>query len=642
MSKENFTSHPIIQDQKLNDILNKLIHPEGIVPPAISALPTTGNLLEGIASSAVLGIAPGDTEKTKALVKSIGDDWYSQTADAAQKVRDNYQKTFDDLKRMELEFANDPVMLRAMETALGQLSQVEQKQLADLKDTTEKFKSETSSLFDDLVSGNAKGFAKALQKDLENIVLQPIKKVFETKVGGIFAGLDSAINKPAGAPGATSTTSGGFFARLLGGFNLGGTSIATPPFFGGSIPGIGGVSVTGQKQFSTQTMMVTAGTVNIGGGPGGGGTTSTTGGAALSIPGVGAISLPTSLISGSGISSAISQFGSFFGNNNPVGASLPLNLIQYGGVPGLSPGGATFGSTGSTGSFFGNLSPFLGGGMLVGAGLASHSLPGVTTGITSLASSGFGTLAKALGISSGTAAGVTGALGGAGMLATGLEQGGVSGGFSDLLGGAGIGASIGSIVPGIGTAAGAVVGAIAGGVTGIIRGLFSGETFAQRVSEYVNKHNYLAPPAETFQFASNGSIGSTLATGFAQNGNSFSQFALPSGTPFTAKAFTGQLTGAELALLQQQSQIGSSQPFLGFPSTDPTGRIQTGQNAWSTPATQVPTLNLHFNLPGYVSADSAVAALAPAMDHITNTVVSKFRQSSYGMGAMVRSLATLP
>ena len=347
-------------------------------------------------------------------------------------------------------------------------------------------------------------------------------------------------------------------------------------------------------------MTVTAGTVNIGGGPGGGGATSTTGGAALSIPGVGAISLPSSLISGSGISSAISQFGSFFGNNNPVGANLPLNLNQYAGVPGLSPGGATFGSTGSAGSFFGNLSPFLGGGMLVGAGLASHSLPGVTTGITSLASSGFGTLAKALGISIGTAAGVTGALGGAGMLATGLEQGGVSGGFSDLLGGAGIGAhAIGSIVPAVSArrqrrSRGCHCRRRLLRKSIAYAGLFeAARPLPSAVSEYVNKHvTILRHPAETFQFASNGSIGSTLATGFAQNGNSFSQFALPSGTPFTAKAFTGQLTGAELALLQQQSQIGSSQPFLGFPNVDPIGRVATGQNAFAAPATPAPQVHV--------------------------------------------------
>lgn len=206
-------------------------------------------------------------------------------------------------------------------------------------------------------------------------------------------------------------------------------------------------------------------------------------------------------------------------------------------------------------SLFSALTPFLGAGGLIGASLAGHSIGGAISGASALGTAGINAISKSSPnlISGSLAKTLGGVFAGGGLLASGIEQGGVAGGLQDLAGGAEIGTAI---LPGIGTA----VGAVAGAITGIVRGLF-GESYKQKVQDYITYHNYVAPPSETFQFASNGSIASTLSTGFAQSGNRFSQFALPSGTPFSASAFVGELTPSELALLLQQGSISSSSAF---------------------------------------------------------------------------------
>lgn len=592
---KNYGGRPNERGQSHERILNNLVNP--LTAPNI----TTGNPATDFLASAGIPVPIGPGPAITApknpidLLNQITDEFNSAYKTQQQIDREH----FDELRSSLNDYLQGGLI--SWQEYYKSIEQIQATESKTMEEFQKRFNQEAGSLFDELLSGNARGFAKSLQKDLEDIALKPIKTLFENQLGSLFAGLDNAINH---------TGTGG-------GINLGGIGTATtPPFFGGPsginisrIPGLGGLG--GQRQFATQTMLVSAGSVTIGGAGIGGGATSTT----------------------AGIGGAIAQFGSFLGNNNPVSTTASagpvtdfLNSIGLGSTTVARPGG----------SFFSNLSPFLGAGGLIGAAIAGHSIGGAISGASALGTAGLGALSKAGIISKGLGKTLGGVFGGAGLLASGIEQGGVAGGLQDLAGGAEIGTAI---LPGIGTA----VGAIGGAITGIIRGLF-GESYANKVKDYIQYHNYVAPPSETFQFASNGSIRSTLGTGFAQSGNLFSSFALPSNTPFTASAYTGQLTGAQLALLLQQGSIASANAFGTV--LDPTqgGRVATTNRAFGTPSPSglTPQINIHFNLPGYVDASSAAQALEPAMTHIIQRVTSSFRQSSSGWGSGVRAAAYLP
>ena len=149
---------------------------------------------------------------------------------------------------------------------------------------------------------------------------------------------------------------------------------------------------------------------------------------------------------------------------------------------------------------------------------------------------------------------------------------------------------------------------------------------------------YHAPLSENFSFASNGSIASTLGTGFQQNGSSFSQYALPSNTSFAASALTGDLTWQQLYQLQN-SGLNPNAPFLGNPSTNPyVGQGPVGVHA--TGSNVAPQIHLH--IPGLIDASQVAATLAPHITTITQLVNSQASNSASGMGSRVRQLAYLP
>jgi hypothetical protein len=152
-------------------------------------------------------------------------------------------------------------------------------------------------------------------------------------------------------------------------------------------------------------------------------------------------------------------------------------------------------------------------------------------------------------------------------------------------------------------------------------------------------HNqYHAPLSENFSFASNGSIASTLGTGFQQNGSSFSQYALPSNTSFAASAFTGDLTWQQLYQLQN-SGLNPNAPFLGNPSTNPyVGQGPVGVHA--TGSSVAPQIHLH--IPGLIDANQVASTLAPHLTSIAQMLNKQASNSASGMGSRVRQLAYLP
>jgi hypothetical protein len=152
-------------------------------------------------------------------------------------------------------------------------------------------------------------------------------------------------------------------------------------------------------------------------------------------------------------------------------------------------------------------------------------------------------------------------------------------------------------------------------------------------------HNqYHAPLSENFSFASNGSIASTLGTGFQQNGSSFSQYALPSNTSFAASALTGDLTWQQLYQLQN-SGLNPNAPFLGNPATNPyIGQGPVGVHA--TGSNVAP--QIHFHIPGLIDTSQVAATLAPHITTIAQMVNKQASNSASGMGSRVRGLVALP
>lgn len=311
-----------------------------------------------------------------------------------------------------------------------------------------------------------------------------------------------------------------------------------------------------------------------------------------------------------------------------LGASGATGLAgAIGALPLIGPGGSLIpsgGSGGSGGGLFGFLGKIFGGGGSGGGGFSLANFLG------SGGPSGGFSLGKLFG--GGGAGNIFGTIGGGLLMGLGSSTGGALGGLEGAAGGALSGALTGLT---FGGPIGAAIGGIIGGIGGLISGII-GPSFQERVRKAMTKQQYYLPPSETFSFASNGSIASTLSTGFSQSGGRFSQFNLPRGTPFYASPIQGPLSyGQWLALQNEQNTLYSNQPFLGFPGTNPyVGQGPVGSHA------QV--VQFHFNLPGYVDGSSAREALGPVAETIAQLAASKVTSSASGFARNTRRAVNLP
>ena len=152
---------------------------------------------------------------------------------------------------------------------------------------------------------------------------------------------------------------------------------------------------------------------------------------------------------------------------------------------------------------------------------------------------------------------------------------------------------------------------------------------------------YSAPGSENFSFAENGSIASTLGTGFNQLGGSFTKYALPANTPFWANAIKGPLTWQQAVLLQQErSRINPYEPFEGFPTINP----YTGQGplAGLPSRNKVGEVHVHFELPGLIDASSAGPIFEAHGAKLAQIVSNQYHSSSSGFGTRVRGAIDPP
>jgi hypothetical protein len=184
---------------------------------------------------------------------------------------------------------------------------------------------------------------------------------------------------------------------------------------------------------------------------------------------------------------------------------------------------------------------------------------------------------------------------------------------------------------------GGPIGAIVGGAIGLIGGAISAvfgggpQGFQQSVKHAQAYQRYIAPPSENFSFASNGSIANTLQTGFQQSGSQFSQYTLPTNTPFTASALTGHFSWQQLYQLQN-SGLNPNAPFLGNPSTNPF----TGQGPVGVHATPQPTVNVSVAISGLIDSNQLVSTLAPHLTTISQLASKQVSGSASGFGNNVR------
>lgn len=557
-----------------------------------------------------LGISTTAPKSILDQLKAVNDEYTKEMQSETDKIKAEYDSQFEYWKTVQAAY---PQVAKQTADAIIKLQEEENKKLADLQDKAfEKYKKDADSLFDDLLSGKGKSFTKALEKDIEDIITQPTRKMFDDIIGKMLQGLDQAVNGKTGSgTGASSGSNGGILGPILSRIGIGGTAGTFPGSTGLGKTGTGTVAIqSGQTGVMTQTMNVTANVVNIDGGTGSGGS---------GIPALG-----SNLLGGSS-----SQFGTFFGNLNPFGggASFFGNLNPFGGSSSAASQNAGAGQA-------------LGGLLLAGLGIKGGSASSTAFGSAALATG----LAKIFGASNATTIGnpgpngpqnlgqqLAGIFSGGAMLGTGLSQPGFSGELSDIAGGATIGSMFGPI--------GTAIGTIAGGIAGLVKGIFGGKSWAQRVQSAMTKGAVYKPPSETFDFAMGNSMSDTFSTGFSQSGDTFSNFQLGANTPFWANSIYGPLSKKQQQqLANEQAGLIPGQPFLGLPSTNPfVGQGPIGRFGSSTP-----NISVNFNLPGLMDQSAANAVFTQHAPMIARLVGAQLPSSASGFGHSVRSAVALP
>jgi hypothetical protein len=209
-----------------------------------------------------------------------------------------------------------------------------------------------------------------------------------------------------------------------------------------------------------------------------------------------------------------------------------LGNILFGGVAsgsgglifhGLPTGGGAQGIGG--GALSSNLLGFLLGGANVISGITGHNTAQSIGGAATILGSGLSTLGGPIvkGVPLNGLQQAGGILGGAGLVISGVAQGGIGGTLSATLGGAEIGTAI---APGIGTA----IGAAAGLVAGVIGALFGHHGFTPAQIAAAVKRQTVDPNKFVgieFDRSAQGSFGDTLNTTFSEGpGGTFSNSAI--------------------------------------------------------------------------------------------------------------------
>jgi hypothetical protein len=474
------------------------------------------------------------------------------TRNAVAQIIAEEQKRFDSLKKdlalqgaTEQDFANLRVTIN--QDANNRIAKARQD---EIDKTNKQIEQQAGQLLDALLRGGG-NFTTALKNSLENLLLAPVKQIFSAVVAGIFT-------KPIQSAKDELTALGNNLQKQhpTGVLNSIGKSLAPKDAIGNNTDALG----TNTKALINLTNRLGGGTGASGSGGSGplgtlldgsdglGGLPSFTGVGPNFNPltdalPLGDVSKELSNLTGAltGSSSASSSpnalgtqiaslvgtltgtipsggggFGNFlFGASNKVGSVLGA-LGLGGGKSGsglaqfLGPGNVALGLGNLLGGIAGgNAGQAIGGGLTtLGGGLFSiGGLLGTSSSGASAVRTSFGSVGNV----GATLQQVGGVLGGAGLVVSGISQGGVGGALQTTLGGAEIGTAI---APGIGTA----IGAAAGLAAGLIGGLFGKKGFTQAQIDYAKRKQYIDPNTfvgQEFDRSAQATFGQTLASGFS-------------------------------------------------------------------------------------------------------------------------------
>jgi hypothetical protein len=363
----------------------------------------------------------------------------------------------------------------------------------ELDKTNKEVQQQAGQLFDALVHGGG-SFTTALKNSLENLVLAPAKSVFSAVVGAIFTPFVQAAKdqlKQLGdlLKGPSNAPRGGILGAI-------GKNLSPPDAIGDNTVKVN--LNTAATQDNTQALLRLNGIL--------------TGTSPQSIPG-----------------STAPSAGGGFGQVLFGGAGGAGGLILHGLPP--SGGGSASSPLSQLGSAGLGLNFLLGLGNLIG-GISGHNTGQAIGGGVSIAGGALGKIGQIIGKSNpdlgATLGQAGGIIGGAGLVISGVSQGGVGGGLSGALGGAEIGTAI---APGIGTA----IGAIAGFAAGLIGGLFGhkGAT-ASQINAAIARQTVDPNLSVGMEFdrSAQGTFAQTLASNFSSGpGGTFGNASIPSVPP---------------------------------------------------------------------------------------------------------------
>lgn len=569
-----------------------------------------------------------DIESLKRYEKEKSDIWKRElherlTIDEreAQSMKSAARKASEAWKsEMHDRITLDERALRASEESARKIAEAQTRAADKVKEAWQRQFNAAGGIFDAILSGN-RGVGDMLASHLEEIILKPLKDSFSSAMATMFQGLSGNVNSAAGSGPAKGI--GGVFGKIFGGID--------------KFLGLSGNSV------QLQTQNVTAGVVNIGGAGIGGALGAGNGqGGIGGLPGVisnltsmggagiGGISLALAAAGGMAIAGSGGAAVAGGGGMAAIGA-LPLS------APGTGYGQLPLASSIKVWSLIGSALP---GGAILGAGLHNSNPVAIAMGAGQMGQGVLNALGTMKGGNIGAALKTAGSIvGGIGEIVAGSQQGGVGGALMGAMGGAEIGTAI---LPGIGTAIGAIAGGLISGIFGGGSAAMHAQHWQTAVTHAMATQQVILPPSESFQFAAGNSMASTFGHTFSGSNGQFSTAGLPGNTPFGAMSILGYpKTGGQLTAFQQALLgVPTSLPFFGAPTAGlgPQGVYQ-GQNLPpGTRAASTGTVNIHFNLPGFIdknSADEFVRQVTPQLHAVASHAVAS--HSSGMRTAVVRA-----
>ncbi len=408
------------------------------------------------------------------LIKGVDDDLAITRAEAAgnaaQKIIAEEQKRFDETTAKAKELGATEQQLQDLRVKFNEEAQdkIQNLRREELKKTQDEIKNTAGRLFDSLVSGS-RSFGQALRQALLSAALTPIKLIFEAVVTAIFTPIVTRIKDLLKSVGDSLKGKGGILGEI--------GKILSP-------------ETAIDKNVASVNLNTTATSANTDA----------------------ILGLTQALtVGGGGVSGAGNNlFGSFF--TPPGGIGAP-------NTGGITPAGGGFlgallrGVGAAAPGLFLGLGNAIGGrniGVRIGGGITATgaSLSGIGAGLNNATLQKFGAIGQ-----------------GAGLVISGISDGGLKGAGEAALGGAQIGTAI---APGIGTA----IGAVAGFFAGLIGGLFhhgpSQADIARAVRrQTVNPADFIG---KEFDRAAESSFAQTVGTLFTEGpGGIFSDAAAVGG-----------------------------------------------------------------------------------------------------------------